>query len=60
MEVFAPDYFEESIQLSGEEYTMIIGDGKVHAEVDSTIYDATPDMSQRLDDGLCGRFLADC
>lgn len=55
---FSPrDYFEEVIEISNQGYTMTIGDGQVHAKIDSAIYEANPDLRQRLHEELNGRFL---
>ena len=43
-----PGYFEEPINVTRDDYTMIIGDGKVEARIDSAIYDRNPSMRQRL------------
>jgi len=55
---FSPrDYFEEVIEISRQDYTMTIADGQVRANIDSAIYEAIPDMRQRLHDALNDRFL---
>lgn len=55
---FSPrDYFEEVIEIPGQNYTMTIADGQVHAKIDSAIYDANPDLRQRLHDELNDKFL---
>jgi len=55
---FSPrDYFEEVIEISRQDYTMTIADGQVHARIDSAIYEADPDMRQRLHDAVNDRFL---
>ena len=51
------DYFEEVIEISRQDYTMMIADGQVHAKIDSAIYEANSDMRQRLHDALNDRFL---
>jgi hypothetical protein len=52
-----PDYFEEPIEISRHDYTMIIADGNVKAKIDSPVYEADPSMRQRLHDALNDRFL---
>jgi hypothetical protein len=52
-----PDYFEEPIEISRQDYTMTIADGQVHAKIDSTIYEAKPEMRAELHDALNDRFL---
>ena len=52
-----PDYFEDQIDLSRNDYAMTIADGKVEARIDSAIYDANPSMRKELHDGLNDRFL---
>lgn len=52
-----PDYFEEPIEISRQDYTMTITDGQVQAKMDSAIFEADPDMRQRLHDALNDRFL---
>jgi DNA-directed RNA polymerase subunit K/omega len=53
-----PDYFEEPIEISCQAYTMTITDGQVQAKIDSALFEADPDMRQRLHDALNDRFLA--
>lgn len=52
-----PDYFEEPIEISRQNYTMTIADGKVHAKIDFAIYEANPSMRRSLHDALNDRFL---
>lgn len=52
-----PAYFEEPIEISRQDYTMTIADGQVQAKIDSAIFEADPDMRQRLHDALNDRFL---
>src|ERR687898_617078 len=52
-----PDYFEEPIEISRHDYTMIIANGNVEAKIDSLVYEADPSMRQRLHDALNDRFL---
>jgi hypothetical protein len=52
-----PDYFEEPIEISRQDYTMTIADGQVHAKIDSAIYEAKPETCAELHDALNDRFL---
>jgi hypothetical protein len=52
-----PEYFEEALEISREDYTMTIADGKVQAKIDSAIYEANPSMRRALHDALNDRFL---
>jgi hypothetical protein len=52
-----PNYFEEAIQISRQDYTMTIADGQIQAKIDSAIYEANPSMRQGLHDALNDRFL---
>lgn len=52
-----PDYFEEPIEISRQDYEMRIADGQVHAKIDSAIYEAKPGMRADLHDALNDRFL---
>ncbi len=52
-----PDYFEEALEISRQDYTMTIADGKVQAKIDSAIYEANPSMRRALHDALNDRFL---
>ena len=52
-----PDYFEEPIEISRQDYAMTIADGQVHAKIDSAIYEAKPEMRAELHDALNDRFL---
>jgi hypothetical protein len=55
---FSPrDYFEESIEISRDDYMMTIVDGQVHAKIDSATFEAAPDMRHRLHEALNDRFL---
>jgi hypothetical protein len=53
-----PDYFEEPIEFSRQDYTMTIADGKAEAKIDSVLFEGDPSMRQRVHDDLNGRFLA--
>ena len=52
-----PDYIEEPIEISRQDYAMTIADGQVHAKIDSAIYEAKPEMRAELHDALNDRFL---
>jgi hypothetical protein len=52
-----PDYFEEAIEISRQDYTMTIADGQVLAKIDSAMYETKPDMRERLHEALNDRFL---
>lgn len=55
---FSPrDYFEEVIEISRQDYTMTIADGKVQAKIDSTFYEVNPSLRRTLHDALNDRFL---
>jgi hypothetical protein len=53
-----PNYFEQSITVSRDDYTMEIGNGKVVATIDAAVYDANPSMRDTLHGALNARFLA--
>ena len=52
-----PDYFEEPIEISRQDYAMTIADGQVHAKINSSIFEAKPEMRTELHDALNDRFL---
>ncbi len=52
-----PDYFEETIPIERESYTMIIGAGKIEARIDPKVYDEEHKMRDKLHDILNDRFL---
>lgn len=52
-----PDYFEESISILRNDYTMVIEDGKVEATITATNFDANAYMRDTLHDALNDRFL---
>jgi len=52
-----PDYFEEPIEISRQDYTMTIADGQAQAKIDSAVYEAKPGMREELHNALNGRFL---
>ena len=52
-----PDYFEESISISRNDYTMVIEDGKVEARITATNFDANAQMRNTLHEALNDRFL---
>lgn len=53
----SPDYFEDTIKITRQDYTMTIENGQVQAIIDSVIYEANPTMRQTLHDALNDRFL---
>ena len=55
---FSPhDYFEEVIEIAGQGYTMTIADdGHANAKIDSAVYQANPDIRERLQNDLNGQF----
>lgn len=56
---FSPrDYFEETIEISGQDYAMTIEDGRVEARIDPAVYESNPRMRQELHDDLNAHFLA--
>jgi hypothetical protein len=58
--MFSPaDYFEAPIEISQDDYTIIIADGKAEAKIDSAIYQSKPSMRNELHDELNARFLAE-
>ncbi|MCZ6551382.1 MAG: hypothetical protein O6926_08300 [candidate division NC10 bacterium] len=52
-----PDYFEEAINITRDDYTMAIADGKAEAKIDAVIYDANPSLRGALQTALNDRFL---
>ena len=52
-----PDYFEESISISRNDYAMVIEDGKVEARITATNFDANAHMRNTLHEALNDRFL---
>ena len=59
MELSPPEYFEEPIVVTRDDYTMTIADGKAEARIDTVIYDANPSMHKELHEGLEDKFLAE-
>lgn len=53
-----PDYFEEPITVSRDDYAMSIKDGKAEARIPAAIYDASPSLRGMIHDALHDRFLA--
>jgi hypothetical protein len=53
-----PNYFEQSITVSRDHYTMVIDNGKAEATIDAAVYDANPSMRDTLHRELNARFLA--
>jgi len=52
-----PDYFEEPIHITRDQYEMTIGNGKVEAKVNDVIYEENPEMRNQLHEALNDRFL---
>ena len=52
-----PNYFEDALDVSRQNYTMTIADGKVQANIDSAIYQANISMRQSLHNAPNDRFL---
>jgi hypothetical protein len=52
-----PNYFEEAIEISRQDYTMTIASGLARATIDSALYDANPSIRRELHDALNNRFL---
>ena len=54
-----PDYFADEVeQLLGQDYTMTIKDGQARAQINSVIYETSPEMRQRLHETLDAKFRA--
>lgn len=53
-----PDYFETTIEISKDDYTMTIADGKAEAKIDSEVFDSNPSMRAALHNALNDQFLA--
>lgn len=51
-----PDYFEEAITISRQDYVMVIDMGKVSATIPLATYDADQSMRMSLHEALNGRF----
>lgn len=52
-----PNYFEEHIEISRENYVMTIGAGKVTATIDYAVFNENPSLRESLDESLNSRFL---
>lgn len=52
-----PDFFEETITISRNDYTMVIENGKVEARTTAAAYDANVSMRNELHEALNDRFL---
>jgi hypothetical protein len=52
-----PDYFETPIEISRDDYTLIIADGRAEARIDDTLYTSNPSMREALHGALNDRFL---
>jgi hypothetical protein len=51
-----PDFFEETITISRNDYTMVIENGKVEARTTAAAYDANASMRNELHEALNDRF----
>ena len=49
--------FEAPIDVSQNDYTMIIADGKAEAKIDSVIHEANPSMREAMHDAINHLFL---
>ena len=57
---FSPsDFFEQVSEICCQDQTITISDGHAQAKLDAAIYDADPDIRQRLHDALNDRFLGE-
>jgi hypothetical protein len=56
---FSPhDYFEEVTEITGQGYTITIGnDGHAQAKIRSSLYEANPDIRERMQNDLNSHFL---
>ena len=52
-----PNYFEEHIEISRENYVMSIDTGKVTATIDYAIFNENPSLREELQESLNNRFL---
>lgn len=50
-----PDSFEEQIEIVRDNYTLMIGQGKAEARMDSVAYEANPPIRQALHEVLNAR-----
>lgn len=53
-----PDYFEETVRVTYDDYQLTIADGKVEARIDSSVFDAQPTMRADIHSELDNRFFA--
>ena len=51
-----PDYFESPLQITGDNYEMVIDAGKVEARIPPEVYASTADMRDQLHNALNDRF----
>lgn len=54
---YPPGYFESSIKIQQDNYTMTIDNGKVEVRIDSAVYEANPSIRDALQKVLTNRFL---
>ncbi len=52
-----PNYFEEPIEISRQDYSMTIVAGKVTAKIDFDVFTSNPSMREDLHNALNSRFL---
>jgi hypothetical protein len=53
-----PDYFEQAITVSRDDYVMTVDNGKAAATINAAVFDADPSMRDTLHGALNARFLA--
>ena len=53
-----PDYFEEPLTITGEDYVMVIGGGRAKAAIAAEVCDANPFMRAELDEAWRDRLHA--
>ena len=57
MDVLAPEYFEEPINISHRGYTMTAANGRVEASINAAVFDSDPAALRSLNDAVEARFL---
>jgi len=53
-----PGFFEETVAISRQDYTMVIGNGKAEVTIAAALYDANPSMRDDLSQSLRTQFRA--
>ena len=53
-----PDYFEEPVSISRDDYQITIRDGKVEARMESVVYESIPALKDTIENALNQRFRA--